>query len=60
MNRKYLLVIEIVWIATGLLCIAAAVRYLTISGGPRVFIFIAMAIVSFLFAFVRHRERKKP
>jgi hypothetical protein len=59
MSKRYLLIFEIIWIVTGILCIAAGVRYFVIAGGPRIFIFITMAAVSFLFAWLRHRERKK-
>lgn len=59
MNRKHLLILEIIWITTGVLCIAAGVRYAITAGGTRIFIFIVMASISFLFAWLRHRERKK-
>lgn len=59
MNKKYLIVIEIIWIATGILSIVAGTKYAITEGGPKIFIFILLALVSFLFAWVRHRERKK-
>jgi hypothetical protein len=59
MNKKSLIILEIVWIAVGIICIAAAIRNVATTGGPRVFIFILMAIVSFAFAWIRHRQRKK-
>jgi hypothetical protein len=59
MNRKHLLILEIIWGFTGVLCIAAGVRYAITTGGPRILIFILMAFISFLFAWLRHRERKK-
>jgi hypothetical protein len=59
MNKKSLLVLEIVWIIVGILCIAEGIRFAILTGGSRVFIFILMALVSFVFAWMRHRQRKK-
>jgi uncharacterized membrane protein len=59
MNKKVLLLLEIVWIAVGVLCIAAGTRYAVNNSGSKVYIFFLMAIVSFIFAFIRHRQRKK-
>jgi hypothetical protein len=59
MNKKSLLVLEIVWIAVGVLCIAAGISYAFKSAGPRVYVFFLMALVSFTFAFIRHKQRKK-
>jgi hypothetical protein len=59
MSRKYLLVLEIIWIATGVLSLAAGIRYAIISGGNKIYIFLIITIISFLFAWLRHRERKK-
>ena len=59
MNKKSLLILEIVWIIVGILCIAAGIRFAIMTGGSRVFIFILMALVSFVFAWMRHMQRKK-
>jgi uncharacterized membrane protein HdeD (DUF308 family) len=59
MNKKALLVLEIVWIVVGIICIAAGIRFATTAGGSRVYIFLGMALVSFGFAWMRHRQRKK-
>ena len=59
MNKKSLLVLEIVWITVGIICIAAGIRFAIITGGSRVFIFILMALISFAFAWWRHQQRKK-
>jgi hypothetical protein len=59
MNKKSLLILESVWIIVGIICIAAGIRYAILTGGSGVFIFILMALVSFTFAWVRHRQRKK-
>ena len=59
MRNKYLVIIEIIWIVTGVLCFYASVMIAMTSGGNKVYIFAAMALVSFLFAWMRHRQRKK-
>ncbi len=59
MNKKYLLIFEIIWLITGILCVVAGIRYIIHGGGKLSFVFPVMAIISFLFAWLRHRERKK-
>jgi len=59
MSKKHLLVLEIVWITTGILSLLAGIRYLILEGGNRIIVFIILALVSFLFAWIRHKERKK-
>jgi hypothetical protein len=59
MNKKFLLILEITWIITGVLSIAAGIRYLVVGGGKMFFIFPLITLVSFFFAWIRHRERKK-
>ncbi len=59
MSKRYLIIFEIIWIVTGILCLAAGIKFSVTTGGPRIFMFAAMAAVSFLFAWLRHRERKK-
>lgn len=59
MKNKYLLVIEIVWIATGILSTAAGIKVALDTGGNRVLVFAALAMVSFFFAWIRHRQRTK-
>lgn len=59
MNKKLLLILEIVWIITGVLCLAAGVRSIANDGGNLSFIFPILALVSFFFAWLRHKERKK-
>jgi hypothetical protein len=50
---------EIIWIVTGILCIGAGIRFAITTGGNKVFIFTLLALVSFLFAWLRHNQRKK-
>ncbi|HUV01717.1 MAG TPA: hypothetical protein VMW32_12200 [Bacteroidales bacterium] len=60
MSNRSLLILEIVWIITGILCVAAAIRFAIINGySNRILILALMAFISFLFAWMRHRQRKK-
>jgi hypothetical protein len=59
MNKKYLKILEIIWIIVGSVCILAGARFAIKTGGSGVYIFIIMALVSFAFAWMRHRQRKK-
>jgi hypothetical protein len=59
MNKRFLLIIEIIWIITGTLCIIAGTIYIIRDSGNRFYIFPILALVSFVFAWLRHRERKK-
>jgi hypothetical protein len=59
MNKKALLVLEIVWITVGILSVAAGISYTIKNGGSRTLIFFLMALVSFVFAYIRHKQRKK-
>jgi hypothetical protein len=59
MRNSSLLVLEIIWIATGILSIAAGVRFAITTGGTKIFLFALMALISFVFAWLRHKQRKK-
>jgi hypothetical protein len=59
MRNSSLLVLEIIWIATGVLSVVIAVRLALTSGGNRIWFFALMAVISFLFALIRHKQRKK-
>jgi hypothetical protein len=59
MRNSSLLIMEILWIATGVLCLGAGIRIAVTAGGNKVFIFAFMSLVSFLFAWLRHKQRKK-
>jgi hypothetical protein len=50
---------EIIWIATGVVSVAAAIKFAIGSGGNRVIIFALMGLISFIFAWLRHKQRKK-
>ncbi len=59
MSNKYLLILEIIWWATGAVSLAAAIRFAVTEGGNKIILFILMDLVSFLFAWLRHQQRKK-
>jgi hypothetical protein len=59
MSNKYLLILEIIWWATGAVSLAVAIRIAAMEGGNKPILFLLMALVSFLFAWLRHKQRKK-
>jgi hypothetical protein len=59
MRNSSLLVLEIIWIATGVLCIVAGIRLALNNGGSKIPIFALMAAVCFVFAWLRDKQRKK-
>jgi hypothetical protein len=59
MRNRSLLAMEIIWIATGVLCVFASVRFAFGAGGNKVIVFGLMALISFTFAWLRHKQRKK-
>jgi membrane protein implicated in regulation of membrane protease activity len=56
MNKKALMVIEIIWIILGL---GIAIREIVTNGFGRAWLFLVMSAVAFLLAGVRDRQRKK-
>jgi membrane associated rhomboid family serine protease len=59
MRNSSLLILEIIWIVAGILSVIAGIRFAMTTGGSKIIIFALMAIISFLFAWMRHRQRKK-
>ena len=59
MKNNSILVIEIIWIVTSVLCVGAGIQLVMTTGGNKIFIFASMAIISFVFAWLRHKQRKK-
>lgn len=59
MNKRSLLILEIIWAVTGLLSTVAAITSAAsgrLSGTTLVF--VIMAAVAFMFAYFRHRQRR--
>jgi hypothetical protein len=59
MNKKALLLIEIVWVVLGLLCLGIATRELILNGFSKAWLFLVMSAVAFVLAAIRDRQRKK-
>jgi hypothetical protein len=59
MRNSSLLAMEILWIVTGIICLVAGIHYMIAGGGNKIFIFVIMAVISFTFAWLRHKQRKK-
>lgn len=59
MNKKSLLLIEIIWILLGLMCLGIAVRETLTSGLGRAWLFFVMAAAAFVLAWLRDSQRKK-
>ena len=59
MRNKGLLVLEIIWIAVGIVCLVAGIRSAIEESGNQYIIFFSMVPVAFVFAMLRHRQRKK-
>jgi len=59
MRNSSLLGIEIIWIVTGIVCVIAAIRAGFTGGGNKIIIFAIMALISFIFAWLRDKQRKK-
>lgn len=60
MNKKTIVILEILWIVIGIFCIAAAIHN-NISGhdNSRSLILAGMGILAFVMAYVRDRQRRK-
>jgi len=59
MRNSVMLIMEIIWIITGLTAMAIGIYQLFTTGGNNIYIFALIALVSFLFAWIRHNQRKK-
>jgi len=59
MKSKFLLVLEIVWVIIGLACTAAGINSAVGNELKKSLIFFVMAAISFIFARIRHLQRKK-
>jgi len=59
MRNSSLMALEIIWFVAGIMCIYAAVRSAMAGEGGRTALFILMTLISFIFALLRHNQRKK-
>ena len=59
MRNSSLLILEIIWWSTGVLSIAAAIRFAATEGGSMTLLFLLMAVITFVFAWLRRKQRKK-
>ena len=59
MRNSAILIIEIIWIVAGILCTVAAIRSAQIEDKGKTILFALMAVVSIVFAVIRHSQRKK-
>ncbi|HZY24926.1 MAG TPA: hypothetical protein VFE71_03810 [Bacteroidales bacterium] len=59
MKSSSLLIMEVIWIVTGALCILGGIRIFLTAGSGKILIFAFMSLICFLFAWIRHRQRKK-
>ncbi len=59
MNKKTLIILEILWIVIGIFCIAAAIHNKIIGGGDKFLILLGMGLLAFVMAYFRDRQRKK-
>ena len=59
MNKKSLLLIEIIWIILGLMCLGIAIRETVNNGIGRAWLFYVMTAAAFVLAWIRDSQRKK-
>ena len=58
MNKKSLLILEIIWIVIGSASLIATIHNMIISG-DKVLVFTLMSVISYGMAYFRHLQRKK-
>ncbi|MRR18646.1 hypothetical protein EG827_00495 [bacterium] len=59
MNKKSLLLIEIIWIILGTVCLGIAVREISANGLKSGLLYLVMAAGAYALAWVRDSQRKK-
>lgn len=59
MNKKYLLLIEIVWIVLGLICLGIAIKEISTNGFTSGLLYLVMSVGAFALAWVRDSQRRK-
>lgn len=59
MNKKSLLLIEIVWVILGIICLGIAIREISANGVKSGLLYLVMAAGAFVLAWIRDSQRKK-
>lgn len=59
MNKKSLLLIEIVWVILGIVCLGIAIREISANGIKSGLLYLVMAAGAFVLAWIRDSQRKK-
>lgn len=59
MNKKSLLLIEIIWVILGIICLGIAIREISVNGVKSGLLYLFMAAGAFVLAWVRDSQRKK-
>lgn len=59
MNKKSLLLIEIVWVILGIICMGIAIREITANGFKSGLLYLVMGAGAFVLAWIRDSQRKK-
>jgi cell division protein FtsW (lipid II flippase) len=59
MNKRSLLILQIAWIAIGVMCVWAAIHNKVTGSGERTLLFALMGLASFVMAYFRHKQIKK-
>jgi hypothetical protein len=58
MNKRYAIIVEILWIIIGLISLFISIKEF-LNKGKQAWIFLIMALFSFLLVWIRERQRKK-
>lgn len=59
MNKKSLLLIEIIWVILGIVCLGIAIREISANGIKSGLLYLVMAAGAFVLAWIRDSQRKK-
>ncbi len=59
MNKKSLLLIEIIWVTLGIVCLGIAIREISANGIKSGLLYLVMAAGAFVLAWIRDSQRKK-
>lgn len=54
-----MLIMELLWIIAGLAALIIGIHQIFTTGSNNIYVFALIALVSFLFAGIRHYQRKK-